>query len=1232
MVSVCAASETSGVRLPLMQLGSAGEAYFGEVSPGAISTAVKSPVSRRDSVSSCGSNGSAIDLVNLPSLEVDGTVTLRGVAVGTLQSWGSSRAVHASKAASAAPTQSTLASTSPLCSESSLGVGPAPSSPLTRPASSLAAGAQSPSPLREGGSKSTVLRATTQLRADGRLSGALASATVSSPTPMVSSCAPSEPCTYDSLPGLSAASTAVLGTRSRVTVRRDRRTQHSSRSAKGSVCVESETASESELMQRTSSRRLPLALRRIAPRSIASGVLHAMPSDTGFSDSAFLPPRAGAREPHANGADAAAPSDTITAGSEEADAHSIPASAACVSVQNANVCSSEHGFIHNQLRPGIHVHRRHSLQSSRLGLLPAQIPAIRNQALVQLHAVAPSATACLPETENPSLTNPVAPTQPMVVPSASPRSAPISLPPPIATVTPALGGKKPVPVPHRGRLGGFLNYLVPSRTYQQDDSDDSDDDVSTSFSAHVAPASAKFDAGVVTSQPTEPTAPAFGDVSAAATVASPHDRPRVIARSHSGHLTIFASAVIAAASGNRPRIVRDSIPTLVVPAWLAAWRVSRRLSLPAPLERGSEVKCDPVVPIAAAAATSSATPGATRPGGSYAWLRSLISRSAVASAGVSASAPVVIDKGSVVTPSAAHSLGPVSIDASDRSDANFKPPADKSNTSRSLAGAVSRSNWFVSPRMPPSDDGPQAKSPRILHFSSGLGRSRRRHSIAIPQMHIGLAGAHDSSFVDAASVAPRWDGSMGSIDSAHPRRRSVAVCESPAGSRDGSTRVSRVTATGTNDNDKVVERGCGEGTTSPTTDPIPFGIGGWEAALHLVNSRRSIFADTLSSTLEQVSSLRVVSSTLTRRRCRSLPLRTLYRGSRISADSLRAPLSLEHISTTPRLTRGRKRGSRRVRSVAPSLLSPSPYRRNVCYQAFRLWTAAAAASLLGGPDTAPSAVIPPSAPAALPPRGKRIFDWIPGVGSLLAPTTVAVAKKAVVAAPTISQTIDSGPATHGRLSGVGPVTSTVLSSGGQDEQAVSSGVVPALLRSSAREGRRRASTASGVIGPHSAGLGVDDTGSVFSGDCEDEHGGYDTDGSATAVGDGVSRRDVPRAHLRSNDGQAGALSASRVLVPTEDQLRKLPLKLGPNQLEFVLEADATVRVSSTLYLWTPDVKIVVSDVDGTITKSDVLGHLAYMVGRDWTHAGLVTVWFHRALCISTPRLPPLSSLQCGTTV
>lgn len=33
-------------------------------------------------------------------------------------------------------------------------------------------------------------------------------------------------------------------------------------------------------------------------------------------------------------------------------------------------------------------------------------------------------------------------------------------------------------------------------------------------------------------------------------------------------------------------------------------------------------------------------------------------------------------------------------------------------------------------------------------------------------------------------------------------------------------------------------------------------------------------------------------------------------------------------------------------------------------------------------------------------------------------------------------------------------------------------------------------------------------------------------------------------------------------------------------------------------------KIVISDIDGTITRSDVLGHLMPFIGRDWSHTGI----------------------------
>lgn len=37
-------------------------------------------------------------------------------------------------------------------------------------------------------------------------------------------------------------------------------------------------------------------------------------------------------------------------------------------------------------------------------------------------------------------------------------------------------------------------------------------------------------------------------------------------------------------------------------------------------------------------------------------------------------------------------------------------------------------------------------------------------------------------------------------------------------------------------------------------------------------------------------------------------------------------------------------------------------------------------------------------------------------------------------------------------------------------------------------------------------------------------------------------------------------------------------------------------------------KIVVSDIDGTITKSDVMGHIAPVIGVQWAHSGVVQLY------------------------
>jgi phosphatidate phosphatase LPIN len=45
-----------------------------------------------------------------------------------------------------------------------------------------------------------------------------------------------------------------------------------------------------------------------------------------------------------------------------------------------------------------------------------------------------------------------------------------------------------------------------------------------------------------------------------------------------------------------------------------------------------------------------------------------------------------------------------------------------------------------------------------------------------------------------------------------------------------------------------------------------------------------------------------------------------------------------------------------------------------------------------------------------------------------------------------------------------------------------------------------------------------------------------------------------------------------------------------------------------IYLLKPDEKIVISDIDGTITKSDVLGHIIPAIGGTWAHTNIVDIY------------------------
>ncbi|KAI6042756.1 LNS2-domain-containing protein [Pisolithus marmoratus] len=83
---------------------------------------------------------------------------------------------------------------------------------------------------------------------------------------------------------------------------------------------------------------------------------------------------------------------------------------------------------------------------------------------------------------------------------------------------------------------------------------------------------------------------------------------------------------------------------------------------------------------------------------------------------------------------------------------------------------------------------------------------------------------------------------------------------------------------------------------------------------------------------------------------------------------------------------------------------------------------------------------------------------------------------------------------------------------------------------------------------------------------------------------------------------------AKTLRLTSDQLKVLDLKLGVNTITFSLTTSGAPACTARVFVWESTDRIVVSDIDGTITKSDGLGHIFTMIGRDWTHSGVAKLY------------------------
>ena len=81
------------------------------------------------------------------------------------------------------------------------------------------------------------------------------------------------------------------------------------------------------------------------------------------------------------------------------------------------------------------------------------------------------------------------------------------------------------------------------------------------------------------------------------------------------------------------------------------------------------------------------------------------------------------------------------------------------------------------------------------------------------------------------------------------------------------------------------------------------------------------------------------------------------------------------------------------------------------------------------------------------------------------------------------------------------------------------------------------------------------------------------------------------------------------LFPEEAQIKKLELNEGINSISFAIKTflGGIQILKSNLFFWkyTPNLKFILWDIDGTITKSDILGVILPRLGFNWNHENVI---------------------------
>jgi len=98
--------------------------------------------------------------------------------------------------------------------------------------------------------------------------------------------------------------------------------------------------------------------------------------------------------------------------------------------------------------------------------------------------------------------------------------------------------------------------------------------------------------------------------------------------------------------------------------------------------------------------------------------------------------------------------------------------------------------------------------------------------------------------------------------------------------------------------------------------------------------------------------------------------------------------------------------------------------------------------------------------------------------------------------------------------------------------------------------------------------------------------------------------------LSSSEGESDGRRHKKTLRLTSAKLQELNLRAGANEAEFSVTTafQGTTKCKCHIYFWKHSDKVVISDIDGTITKSDVLGHILPVIGKDWAQSGVAQLF------------------------